>query len=162
MTKRIFTPKVREILALATCDASKHGIDERHRIMIENARTYTDLRIVAQASLRKMKRMSSSGEIVFFSGPLRSGPKCLEDNIQIMWDAIQKEERHVFNQLLFFQKIVHFECSLPADLNPMVEFFIPVLEMGKITELSALVGCEKSPNSLMEIKTALNLNLILS
>lgn len=161
MTKRIFTPRVRQILDLATCDASKHGIDERHRSMIENARTYTDLRIVAQASLRKMKKMSSSGEIVFFSGPLRSGPKTLEQNMQIMWSAIKSEEKKVFNQLLFFPKLIKLEVCNP-ELNPMTEFFIPVLDMGKITELSALVGCEKSPNSQMEIKTALNLKLIVS
>jgi len=154
----IFSKRVKQVLREFRASGSTYGLLERDIQEIEHASSYKDLRRIAIKSLRKMNR-TRGGEIWFFSGPLRTGPQSVAKNmIQMQRQMERKDPLTVFNQLLFFEKIIELEKEYPNS-DSMEEFFLPVIASGYITHLEALPFCDKSEHSQREIRKAVSLGL---
>ena len=143
------------ILARIRTKRISYGLDQRHMNMLNQAKDYKTLVLVAVAMIKKLKAVRGDGGMMICVGPLNEGGLGLTKNLQEMLDKIDYYNSHMlcFNQLLFFEKIEELKRLTP-EKDPMEEFFFKIIHSGHITHLCRCPYFTESKNALAEIREA--------
>jgi hypothetical protein len=147
-------PETRKILNDIKEESMDYGVFQTELRALERVSSLEELVGLSKRILQPMRFLAENDIILMCVGPLWIGGDGFHENLHWQWMQIQQLRRHqhVFNHLLFIEKIL--ELQEGAELDLFEGFYRPILEDNFISGVICMEGCSKSPLASQVVKFA--------